>query len=128
MHPNGQLCRRILLTTVSGFTLVAMSHAGRAQAAAAPPPAPSGGIEQIIVTAQKRAENVQKVPATVTVIGGKSLENAHIDTGKALSAVTTNLTIDANANFVAPYIRGVGTQYANPGLEPSVATYFDDLY
>lgn len=85
-------------------------------------------LQEIIVTASKRAENLQNVPIAVTALQAGELENAGINMGKALGELTPNVTIDANANFAAPYIRGVGTQYADPGLEPSVATYMDDIY
>ncbi|HKT73505.1 MAG TPA: TonB-dependent receptor [Steroidobacteraceae bacterium] len=94
------------------------------QASLKTPPA----LQEIIVTATKRAENLQDVPLAVTALQATELENAGVSMGKALGQLTPNVVIDANVNFVAPYIRGVGTQYADPGLEPSVATYMDDLY
>lgn len=106
------------------FWIAAATCVGHAQAQTAGKPA----LEEVIVTAQKQDENIQNVPITMSVLGGEELKNSGIDTQKMLSMATPNVTVNANANFVAPYIRGIGTQYANPGLEPSVATYFNDLY
>ncbi|MCK9506250.1 MAG: TonB-dependent receptor [Porticoccaceae bacterium] len=85
-------------------------------------------LEEIIVTAQKRAQDLQDVAIAVTAIQGDELTNAGIDSQRALSMMTPNVVVNVNADYVAPYIRGVGTQYANPGLEPSVGTYFNDVY
>ncbi|MCK9506682.1 MAG: TonB-dependent receptor, partial [Porticoccaceae bacterium] len=85
-------------------------------------------LEEIIVTAQKRAQNLQDVPIAVTALQGEQLVSAGIDTQRALSMMTPNVIVNANADYVTPYIRGIGTQYANPGLEPSVGTYFNDVY
>jgi iron complex outermembrane recepter protein len=85
-------------------------------------------LEEIVVTATKRAESLQDIPIAVSTLSGEDLTNSGIDSQRALALTTPNVAINFNANFVAPYIRGVGTQYANPGLEPSVATYFNDVY
>lgn len=85
-------------------------------------------FEEIIVTARKRAENLQEVPIAVTALQGDDLLKSGIDSQRQLAMMVPNVSVNVNASFVAPYIRGVGTQYANPGLEPSVATYFNDLY
>jgi iron complex outermembrane receptor protein len=82
----------------------------------------------IVVTALKRSEKLQDVPAPISAIDSNALEDASIVNTEGLSALTTGVSINSNAQFVTPYIRGVGTQYANPGLEPSVAIYLDDMY
>ncbi|MGE4432004.1 MAG: TonB-dependent receptor [Sphingobium sp.] len=101
-----------------------------AQEEAADRPAEQDGarLADIVVTAQRRSENMQRVPIAVTAVGGESLQRSGIEGQKALTMVTPNLSINQNSQFVTPYLRGVGTQYANPGLESSIATYFDDLY
>src|SRR5262249_14945546 len=85
-------------------------------------------LQEVVVTATKRSENLQNVPIAVAAIQGDVLSASGVDAQKNLATLTPNVAVDVNANFVAPYIRGVGTAYANPGLEPSVATYIDDIY
>lgn len=85
-------------------------------------------IEEVVVTAQKREEKLQDVPVAVTAVTGDLLENTGIQVESQLSRITPNLHLTFNANFVAPYLRGVGTNYANPGLESTVGLYLDDLY
>ncbi|MFA5633349.1 MAG: TonB-dependent receptor [Porticoccaceae bacterium] len=111
------LMRKAIATTLLPLAGMTLSGTLHAQA-----------LEEIIVTAQKRAENLQDVPIAVTALQGDQLMNAGIDTQRALAMMTPNVVVNANADYVTPYIRGVGTQYANPGLEPSVGTYFNDIY
>ncbi|AMK19919.1 MULTISPECIES: TonB-dependent receptor [Sphingobium] len=85
-------------------------------------------LQDIVVTAQKRSENLQSVPVAVTAVSGSLLRSASIDAGADIPKLTPNLTVNSGSAFFSPYLRGVGTQYANLGLESSVATYFDDLY
>ncbi|MFA5525171.1 MAG: TonB-dependent receptor, partial [Tissierellales bacterium] len=85
-------------------------------------------LEEIIVTSQKRAQNMQDVPIAISTMSGDELTRTGLDSQRSLAQTTPNVVVNANSYYVAPYIRGVGTQYANPGLEPSVATYFNDLY
>lgn len=90
--------------------------------------AQSADDNEIIVTATKRAENVQDVAASVTPLTAEMLALGGVSNAEDIGNLAPSVAVDSNANFVAPYIRGVGTQYANPGLEPSVAIYLDDLY
>jgi iron complex outermembrane recepter protein len=85
-------------------------------------------LQEIVVTAQKRSENVQDVPIAVTAISPTQIEAANIDSLMQLQLLTPDLTFSQNALYARNYIRGVGSYVANPGLEPSVATYIDDVY
>ena len=61
------------------------------------------------MTAQKRAESVQNVPITITTLTGTQMRDANISVMTQLPLVTTNLQVNFNSDFVAPYIRGIGT-------------------
>ena len=103
-----------------------------AQSASSTPAASDLGdtavLQEVVVTAQKRSENLQEVPIAVTAMSAADLQAAGIVTGAELAQVTPNLTVYSGTGFFSPYLRGVGSQYATIGLESSVATYFDDLY
>jgi len=105
-----------------------------AQAAAPSAPAPAaapqdtGGVEDIVVTAQRREERLQDVPISVSAVSGKSMERAGIVDTRQLTQVVPGLTFSrANASF-QPYIRGVGTRNANSGDESNVSMYIDGIY
>ncbi|MET0546733.1 MAG: TonB-dependent receptor [Caulobacterales bacterium] len=88
----------------------------------------TGGLSDIVVTSQKRSENLQDVPIAVTALSSGELAGANIDGQLTLPKITPNLNFTVVASFASAYIRGVGTQFANPGLESSVPVYFDDTY
>ncbi|MEQ9565848.1 MAG: TonB-dependent receptor [Pseudomonadales bacterium] len=85
-------------------------------------------LEEVVVTAQKRAANLQDVPIAVTALTSNELADANIEGQLQLQKLTPNLNFTLTSTFAAPYLRGVGTQFALPGLESSVATYVDDVY
>ena len=62
--------------------------------------------DEIIVTAQKRAENVQSVPIAITALNAAALEAAKIEDSKDLQFNAPNVTLSANRNLT---IRGVGS-------------------
>ncbi|WP_375383160.1 TonB-dependent receptor [uncultured Sphingomonas sp.] len=89
---------------------------------------PSAPLEDIVVTAQRRSENLQKVPISVTAITATKLAAAGITTTTDLAAITPSLTLSASQGSLEPRIRGIGNSSAGPSVENSVATYVDGVY
>ena len=88
-----------------------------------------GRIEEIIVTAQKRAENLQDVPIAVSVIQASELAASGVSKVNELSLVTPGLSMNASGGgFVLPRIRGIGQSGATLGLENPIAVYVDGVY
>lgn len=85
-------------------------------------------IEEIIVTAQKRSENLQEVPIAVSVFSGDKLQQSGISGVQSLQQVTPSLVFNNTSATAQPYLRGIGTRLSLMGLESSVATYGDDRY
>ncbi|PZQ57237.1 MAG: hypothetical protein DI570_20195 [Phenylobacterium zucineum] len=87
------------------------------------------GVEEVVVTAQKRAENVQDVPISVTAFSGKALEAAGVQDVRDLRRVAPNLnlTTSAQQTNTRVMIRGIGTA-GNTAIEPSVASFVDGVY
>jgi Outer membrane receptor proteins, mostly Fe transport len=96
---------------------------GRAVSAADPV------IEEVIVTAQKRAENAQYVPIAVSVVSGASLQQIDAlgiaDLGALIPSVTFNVGRELRDSSIR--IRGVGTDVFAGGVEPSVSTVIDGV-
>lgn len=88
----------------------------------------SGGIEEITVTAQKRSENLQRVPVAVTAITSESLSSTGVATTTELNVAVPSLNITQQLATIAPIIRGIGNYNAAPGAEGAVATYVDGVY
>lgn len=87
-----------------------------------------GGLEEIVVTAQKRAENIQQVPIAITAVTATRLEDIGITNTGDLAQVVPGLTIQSNQGGMQSHLRGVGTTAVGAGTENSVATYVDNVY
>ncbi|WP_428333212.1 TonB-dependent receptor [Novosphingobium sp.] len=79
---------------------------------------------EIIVTAQRRSENVLKVPVSVTVVSGDTLRNNGISSLASVTALAPSLQSSNDDTFS---IRGVGTTTFSPTLEPTVSQVIDDV-
>lgn len=86
-----------------------------------------GGLEEIIVTAQKRAEGLSDVPISISAVSGEKIESYGQTNLEAVSSSIPNLRITqtAIANRIA--IRGIASG-DNKGFEQSVAMFVDGIY
>ena len=115
--------------------LCAPAYAQQAEATAETAPAQSAGSDEaaehhtIVITAQKRLENVQDVPISVAAISGESLEQSNIDSIQNLGNIVPNFTVVKGVASTALRlnIRGIGA-YPNSATEPSVAPFLDGVY
>jgi outer membrane receptor protein involved in Fe transport len=87
-------------------------------------------LEEIIVTAQKRSENLQDVPISVVAINAQQVQDAGITNIRNLAILTPGLTVTSEGNeaITTARIRGIGTVGDNPGLESSVGVNIDGVY
>ena len=87
------------------------------------------GLDVVVVTSQKRAENIQDVPISVTAISETELRNRSAESLRDLQDAVPNLSIysqtDFNPNFI---IRGVSSGARNVGFESSLGVYVDGVY
>lgn len=92
----------------------------------APKPA-RARLDEIVVTAQKRAEDIQDVPLSVTAIGGEDIKEKNMADLNTVAAYAPNLSILATPTFNFIYMRGVGSDY-NRGFEQSVGIIIDEVF
>jgi iron complex outermembrane receptor protein len=87
-------------------------------------------IETIVVTAQKRVQNLQDVPIVVTAISEQLLQDTGVKDIKDLTLLTPGLIVTSTSNesSTTARIRGIGTVGDNPGLESSVGVVIDGVY
>lgn len=91
-------------------------------------PTDSGGLQEIVVTAERREESVQKAPLTIQVIGANSLKESGIVSVVDISKLTTGVQIGVGGSSTQIYIRGVGDFAFNPLANPGVAFNVDGVY
>jgi len=122
------------------FGSVAWAQSATAAQDAAPPPPPPGSeaaptLETITVTAQKRTENLQKVPISIQAIGEQKLEQHDVKDFKDFAKLIPSLSfgtlgggVFSGPGFVQVYMRGVasGGDGNHSGAQPSVGMYLDE--
>lgn len=123
---------------ITGASLGALAVAIASPAAAQDADAPAaqerqGGVNTIIVTAQRRSEDLQDVPISVSAIGEEQLEELNIDTFEDYLDQIPSVTAGGNGPGQSTiYIRGLASTTPNitvagvAGLAPNVALYLND--
>ena len=85
-------------------------------------------LAQIVVTAQKRSENIQDTPLSVTAFSGSTLRAAGLTVVSDLGEIDSTLQFSAIGGIAAVFMRGLGNPVATSANEASVAMYIDDVY
>lgn len=128
--------RSLSASLAAGVALIALT-ATSALAQGAPQEtetADDGSIGEIIVTAQKRSENVQGVPISITAFTAESLASRGISDVTAMGNLAPNVSLDAGTPFsgsssvLSAFIRGIGQNDFAFNLDPGVGVYLDGVY
>ena len=109
--------------------LASVASLAQAQQTNAPAKPDDGTVQEVTITATRRAEPLQKVPVAVSVIGGEDLERANRNTLGAVASQVPSVNFRTNASNkdTTLFIRGVGTISTSPGVEPTVSTVVDGV-
>jgi iron complex outermembrane recepter protein len=86
------------------------------------------GLQEIIVTATKRSQSLQKAPAAITAIGGEALASRGIVDISAASTLVPSARFNIQNNAVQLFIRGAGSAVDTSHIPPSVAMQFNGIY
>ena len=128
---------RTALATVMAIALLPAAPAVTPTARAADADAasrPVAEIEEIVVTARRRTENLQQVPISVTALSGAELAARQVDAMDQLGTVVPNLQFDkaapssGSSSVGQIFIRGIGQADYTPVTDPGVALYVDGIY
>jgi iron complex outermembrane receptor protein len=92
-----------------------------------------GGLQDIVVTARRRSENLQQVPVAVTAITASALEAQSVTSLKQVSQTAPNIQFASSAqggssSAALVYIRGVGQTETLSTSDPGVGIYLDGVY
>ncbi|MEC9363598.1 MAG: TonB-dependent receptor [Pseudomonadota bacterium] len=89
-------------------------------------------VEEIVVTAQRRVQNLQATPVAVTALSAEALEERNIQTTQDLMQVTPSLQVSTatagGGGSAVFFLRGMGQQRSGNGTEPAVGVYVDGVY
>ncbi|MBL8644534.1 MAG: TonB-dependent receptor [Rhodospirillaceae bacterium] len=116
---------------LSGAAALAICAAGTAAYAQNQVAQAQSGLEEIVVTAQRRSENLQTVPIALTAITAQELERRQITRTLDLIQHIPNLNGNNNTGLGSAnvyYLRGVGSTESLAVFDPPVGTYVDEFY
>ena len=121
-------CRR------STFELRALPVALAALLASGSVLAAGDQLEEIIVTAQRRTQNIQQVPISISAYTAETLQTKGLGDVSALTRLAPNVNLDAGSPFsgdtsvLSASIRGIGQDDFAFNLDPGVGVYLDGVY
>jgi iron complex outermembrane receptor protein len=117
---NSSQPRRTAISTAVSTAIVAT---------AVSTPLMAAEIEEVVVTATKRAESVQDVPLAITALSGNFTKSVNLNDVKDLISFTPGITGNSQDSFIdAVSNRGIRSQDFGVGGDPSVAIFKNDLY
>ncbi|MDB5696099.1 MAG: TonB-dependent receptor [Sphingomonas bacterium] len=94
--------------------------------------APEGDMptQDIVVTAQGRAQVLADVPVAISAVTAETLQNSGANDIRQLNQLAPSLLVSSTGSEAngSPRIRGIGTVGDNPGLESSVVVFIDGVY
>lgn len=126
-HLDGMVGIALSLALGAGGAAWAQEQAPEAQAEVS-------AIEEIIVTARKREEPLQKTPVAITAFSGSDLEALQVDDVSQAAEFAPNLVFDSGAPVsgssatASIFIRGIGSSEFSLGTEQGVGLYVDGVY
>lgn len=91
-------------------------------------------LEEVVVTAEKRSENIQDVPIAITAFSAQSLQDKSVGDLQALGNFVPNVNLDAGSPFssstsvLSASIRGIGQDDFAMNLDPGVGVYVDGVF
>lgn len=132
MLSYGNIAAAVLLLASTSTMAVAQTGAAAAAGQGVQPAAQSaqtaGGLEDIIVTAQRRGENLQRVPIAVSAVTATQLQATGISGTADIKLAVPSADVGITNGYATPFIRGVGSKAVGPATESPVSTYIDNVY
>ncbi|GAA5525692.1 pesticin receptor [Microbulbifer aestuariivivens] len=118
-----------LAKAISTSLAIVLSHSVMAQEARNEQKSTALALEEVTVTAQRKAQNLQSVPIAVSAFSGEAMERGNMLNVEDVSAMTPGFSLSTyNPVTPQPYIRGVGTNSSSVGDDASVGVFIDEVY
>ncbi|MDD5301093.1 MAG: TonB-dependent receptor [Gallionella sp.] len=111
-------------------SLLALAGAcGPAHAETPPADTAPASLGEVVVTAQKRAQSIEDVPISMTVVDRKALDNTRAATLADMQQLVPNFSVEPQLGTVNVItVRGVGGGGRNIGFDTRVGVYVDGIY
>ncbi len=113
---------------ILSFAWLCAAQAAVAQESAAPPEPDGGGIEEILITAEKRETNLQDTPVAVTAITSDAIEQQGLEDFSDVQFIAPALVYGEIADMAQITMRGIGVDTSTIDAEPGVGLYQDGVY
>jgi iron complex outermembrane receptor protein len=122
----------VLTAAFAVSALALLSSAALAQDAPLAAASNTGGLQEVVVTARYREENLQQTPIAISAITADDIQQRGFTTAADIAFDVPNASFRpaqaAFGNTLTAYIRGIGQNDFNFAFEPGVAIYVDDVY
>ena len=126
--PNRLAARRVALFVTAAVAAMAVSCPAVAQDVTAAAAEADIGVDDIVVTAQRREESLQKVPLSIVAVGREALDNQNVTQASRLEQIAPGLSIGRSGADPRPAIRGVITESIQGNQDPRIGFYVDEIY
>jgi iron complex outermembrane recepter protein len=122
----GRLCAlSIAIAAACGMSQTVLAQAAPSGQATAAPVAPNDALEEVVVTAERRAQSEQTTPISMEALSGKELAEKNIITVTDVQASVPSMTVNNGGLFQSINIRGIGNSVINPSIATGVAVMRD---
>ncbi len=117
------------LALTAGASLAATTSGSDQSPRSASAEANTATVGEVIVTARRRAESLEKVPVAVDVVQGAAAAAKNLNDIQDISATVPSVDFRTSASNKdrTIFVRGIGTISTSPGVEPSVSTVIDGV-
>jgi iron complex outermembrane receptor protein len=116
------------MRALSGAAIIGLMVLAATPALAQDAAADTGGLEEIVVTAQHREERLQDVPIAIAAVSANTLKENGVDTSRDLPQIVPSVQFTRSGASGLFFVRGVGTTNAAVGEEGANAVYVDGVY
>ncbi len=93
-------------------------------------PRSRGRVEEIVITAQKREQNIQEVPISVTALTSEFVQDSGLTEFGGIQQYAPNVSVNpiVDTRSTAIRIRGIGADQSNAGIDAAVGVFIDGIY
>jgi iron complex outermembrane receptor protein len=120
--------RKPLTVSALGLLLGLTSWINASAQSASTAPGASGGLEEVVVTAERTEEDVQKTPINIQVVSGETIREQGLQNMEDVLSGLPGVTVQGQVRGFDPSIRGLGTDLPPGSAQGQVATEIDGVY